>query len=99
MEDAKTDSANLDKPAETSTDTRTIRVKYREEDGWHIFQSNDMFGLNIASQDVDVAYADVKVAIEKLLLLNEGLHCTAEAPSAIFDKDKDLIWRLTVGTV
>lgn len=58
-------------------DTSTsIQVKYRHMlDGWHVFTSDELPGLYVASKDAELAYHDVATAIEKLLLLDEGIKC------------------------
>ena len=63
----------------------SVRVEYRHTDGWHIFSSDQLPGLYVASQDAKRAFADVATAIEKLLKLNEGLDVRAE-PELSFEE-------------
>ena len=58
--------------------TTSICVKYKYADGWHIFQSDEIHGLYVANKDAKTSYDDVGVAIEKLILLNEGMECTVQ---------------------
>lgn len=51
----------------------SICAKYKTVDGWHIFESDDLPGLYIASKDAERAYNDIGPAIEKLIRLDEGL--------------------------
>lgn len=66
----------------------SIRVDYKHVDGWHVFSSEKLPGLYVASKDAREAYEDIAPALEKLLLLNAGLQCrvTAELPFADFVK-------------
>lgn len=57
-------------PAKTSI---CVNYKYAEE--WHVFSSEDLPGLYIASKSAEAAYKDVAPAIEKLLELNENVKC------------------------
>lgn len=65
--------------------TTSICVTYESKYDWHIFQSEDIKGLYVASKDARVAYNDIKTAIEKLVLLNEGLKCVVQ-PELNFDE-------------
>lgn len=58
--------------------TSSVCVKYKYADGWHVFQSDDIHGLYVASRDAKTAYDDVKVSIEKLIALNEGVTCIVQ---------------------
>jgi hypothetical protein len=52
----------------------SVGVKYKSTiDGWHVFSSEELPGLYVASQDAELAYNDVATAIEKLLWLDEGV--------------------------
>lgn len=53
----------------------SIRVDYKHVDGWHVFSSEKLPGLYVASKDAQEAYEDVGPALEKLLFLNAGIHC------------------------
>lgn len=50
-----------------------IEVQYRYIDGCHIFTSEDVYGLYVASKSPEKAYRDVQPSIEKLMRLNHGL--------------------------
>lgn len=55
----------------------TICTRYKFVDGWHIFQSEDVHGLYVASPDAERAYHDIGPSIELLVKLNEGIECKA----------------------
>ena len=54
----------------------TILTTYKNAEGWHVFMSDDLPGLYVASRDLSVAYDDVARSIQLLLKLDEGLDCT-----------------------
>lgn len=55
----------------------SVAVRYKATfDGWHVFTSNDLPGLYVASTDAETAYNDVGPSIEKLLKLDLGLEAT-----------------------
>jgi hypothetical protein len=60
-----------------------IRVAYRFIDGYHIYTSDDVYGLYVASQDAQKAYAAVAPSLQKLIELNEGITCQVE-PALLF---------------
>lgn len=65
----------------------SVGVRYKATfDGWHVFTSDELPGLYVASNDAETAYNDVAPSIEKLLLLDEGVECTIrpELPFAAF---------------
>ena len=55
-----------------------IRVNYRFVDGYHIYTSEDVYGLYVANRDATKAYAAVGPSLEKLIQLNEGISCRVE---------------------
>lgn len=55
----------------------SICVKYKYADGWHVFASDDLPGLYVASEDGERAFNDIPRAIEMLLKLDEGISCKA----------------------
>jgi hypothetical protein len=55
----------------------SICVRYKFVDGWHVFQSEDVDGLYVASTDARKAFEDVAPSIELLMKLNEGVQCKA----------------------
>ena len=55
----------------------SICAKYKHVDGWHVFQSEDLPGLYVASRDAEKAFDDVSLSIETLIKLDEGIECTA----------------------
>jgi hypothetical protein len=59
--------------------TAAIRVNYRFVNGYHIYTSDDVYGLYVASHDPGQAYAAVGPSLEKLIQLNEGIACHVEA--------------------
>lgn len=56
----------------------SICVSYKHVEGWHIFTSDEIRGLYVASSDAELAYNDVALSIEKLLKLDEGMVCKVE---------------------
>lgn len=65
--------------------TSSVCVKYKYADGWHVFQSDDIHGLYVANKDARTSFDDVKVAIEKLIFLDEGIKCTVQ-PEMTFEE-------------
>lgn len=55
----------------------SICVSHKFTEDWHVFSSDDLPGLYVASRNSEVAFKDVGNAIEKLLMLNEGITCKA----------------------
>lgn len=65
----------------------SVGVRYKSTlDGWHVFTSDELPGLYVASQDAETAYNDVAPSIETLLSLDEGIDCCIrpEVPFAQF---------------
>ncbi len=65
--------------------TAAIRVGYRFIDGYHVYTSEDVYGLYVANRDPRVAYQAVAPSLEKLILLNEGISCRVE-PALTFSE-------------
>lgn len=63
----------------------SISVKYKNAGGWHVFASDDLPGLYVASEDAKRAFDDVPLAIEKLLELNQGIKVKAEPELSFFE--------------
>lgn len=55
--------------------TASICANYKSVDGWHIFQSDELPGLYVASRDPRKAYDDVALSIKTLVKLDEGVDC------------------------
>ncbi len=51
----------------------TIEVQYRFIDGYHVFTSEDVYGLYVASKNPETAFGNVTASIKKLIKLNHGL--------------------------
>ena len=51
----------------------SICAKYKHVAGWHIFQSDDLPGMYVASKDAERAYNDITTSIELLMKLDEGI--------------------------
>jgi hypothetical protein len=51
---------------------RIVTVKYEQVGTWHVFTSDDVRNLFVASHDLMRAYNDVAVSLRKLVLRNEG---------------------------
>ena len=58
--------------------TAAIRVHYRCIDGYHVYTSDNVYGLYVANRDAQKAYDAVAPSLEKLIQLNEGLTCRVE---------------------
>lgn len=56
----------------------SICVEYKFVDGWHVFASEALPGLYVASQDAKKAFDDVAPSIQMLLKLDEGIDCEVE---------------------
>jgi hypothetical protein len=54
----------------------SICVSYKFVDGWHIFSSDELPALYVASLDPEKAFRDVGPSIELLLKLNDRIECT-----------------------
>ena len=63
----------------------SIVTTYRAEDGWHVFVSDDLPGLYVASKDLYSAYHDVAPSIQALLKLDEGVDCTVAPEVSLQD--------------
>ncbi len=61
----------------------SICVRYKFVDDWHVFQSDEVPGLYVASRDARLAFEDVGPAIKLLMKLNEGVDCEV-VPEATF---------------
>lgn len=57
--------------------TTSICVSYKYAEDWHVFSSDDLPGLYVASKDARVAFQDVATSIEKLIFLNESVRIKA----------------------
>ena len=63
----------------------TIIVKYHLLDGYHYFNSDDVIGLHIGSDNLKAAFHDIPDVIEKLMEANYGIACQA-VPLQTFDE-------------
>jgi hypothetical protein len=52
-------------------DSGVLNVQYRFIDGHHVFTSEEVDGLYVASQDPRRAYDDLSHAIKQLVLMND----------------------------
>ena len=55
-----------------------VTVRYRSRDGWHLFTSDQIGGLFVASPDLKVAFDDVPKAISVLMKLDHGFDCVVQ---------------------
>ena len=55
-----------------------ITVQYRSKDGWHLFTSDQILGLFVASPDMKVAFSDIPETVRLLLKLDYGLDCVVQ---------------------
>jgi hypothetical protein len=62
-----------------------IRVNYRFIDGYHVYTSDDVYGLYVAHRDPCAAFQAVAPSLEKLIQLNEGISCSVE-PALTFSE-------------
>jgi hypothetical protein len=64
----------------------SFKVDYKNVQGWHVFTSEALPGLYVASEDPERAYDDVAGAIALLVELDTGIACqvTPELPFAEF---------------
>ncbi len=60
-----------------------INVRYRFLDGHHIFTSDQVDGLYVASADPRKAYDDVIHAIRMLVLVNDGVSIRVRKPMTL----------------
>ena len=58
--------------------TGTVAVLYGFRDGYHVFTSDELYGLYIASKDPETAFNGIVPAIETLMRENEGIDIKAE---------------------
>jgi len=68
---------------EAMTAITSICVRYKAQDGWHVFYSEDLPGLYVANPSVEVAYTDVAPAIQALMELDLGVPCRVEPESTL----------------
>lgn len=61
----------------------TVKVQYRNLEGYHVFTSEQVFGLYVASKSADRALDQLQPALETLLFRNYGVKCGLE-PAAEF---------------
>ena len=61
----------------------SVSITYTAKDGWHVFASDELPGLYVASRDLATAYNDVGRSIEALLMLDEGIACVVEPEVAM----------------
>lgn len=54
------------------TTGKIVTVKYEQVGSWHVFTSDDVRNLFVASPDLLRAYNDIAVSLNKLVLRNEG---------------------------
>ena len=73
------DSGTLVENTSHSEELAIIDIVHRVVDDWHVFTSDEIFGLYVASEDPKQAYDMLAPAVEELLRLNEGLEVRAEA--------------------
>jgi hypothetical protein len=63
----------------------TIRVKHKYKNGYHIFTSDDVRGLYVASKDPKKAFDDLCPVLQELILLKLKVPCEIE-PTMTFDE-------------
>ena len=55
-----------------------ITVAYQTREGWHLFTSDQMDGLFVASPDLKTAFEDVPNAVSMLLKLDHDFDCVVQ---------------------
>lgn len=68
----------------------TIKVEYRNVDGYHIYTSKDVYGLYIADKNPETAFENVSGALEFLIQENYGIECNVE-PAQTFEQLRSAI--------
>lgn len=63
----------------------SFKVDYKNVQGWHVFTSEELPGLYVASKDPEKAYDDVAGAIAMLVELDTGITCKV-APEVPFSE-------------
>lgn len=58
----------------------TVHVKHQFVDGYHIFTSDDVRGLYVASKDAREAFDSVSPILQELISLKLKIACEIEAP-------------------
>jgi hypothetical protein len=56
----------------------TVKVQYRHRDGYHIFTSDQVFGLYVATKDAEHAIKLLQPSLETLLDKNYSIKCKLE---------------------
>lgn len=64
---------------------KAISTHYKLVDGWHVFQSDELPGLYVASMDAERAFNDVGPSIELLMKLNHGVKLSARPELPFLD--------------
>ncbi|HEY4761341.1 MAG TPA: hypothetical protein VIH42_12230 [Thermoguttaceae bacterium] len=72
-------------PLKPVVDTIIITVNYHNFDRYHYFNSTDVLGLHIGSNDLKRAFDDITGVIETLMEANYGILCKA-IPLMTFDE-------------
>jgi hypothetical protein len=63
----------------------TIHVQYKFVDGYHVFTSEDVRGLYVASKDPQKAFEDVGPVLQELIAMKLKGSCEIE-PTMTFDE-------------
>lgn len=58
---------------EREMEATSIEIFYKHVDGWHVFTSDALPGLLVASRDAEKAYNDIAPSIQKWLELKQGI--------------------------
>lgn len=69
----------------TSAQVTSVEVRHKHVDGWHIFQSDDLPGLYVASCDPEKAFNDIPNAIQALVEMDENLNCEVKMETSYQD--------------
>jgi len=68
----------------------TVRTQYRFVDGYHVFTSEDVRGLYVASKDAREAFDSLCPVLEQLINLKLKVRCEVE-PAMSFDQFMDYL--------
>jgi hypothetical protein len=58
--------------------TTSVEVRYKNIAGWHVFESEELPGLYVASPDPEKAFNDIPEAIKTLLNIASGKNFDVE---------------------
>lgn len=63
----------------------SIRVQYKQADGWHVFFSDELPGLYVANKNPRKALKNVVPSIEQLIELDGGVKVRVEIEPPVYE--------------